>query len=72
MARTGTSRHGGTEGYILLDAVIALLLSITVAGSVLPALRQALRSSEAALERTRSGIEKLNEKVEEGMDELAP
>jgi type II secretory pathway component PulJ len=72
MAKTATSRPGKTEGYILLDATIALLLSALVAASALPALDAALRGAERALESSRSGIEAWNGLVAEGLDDLAP
>jgi type II secretory pathway component PulJ len=72
MGRTAISRPGKTEGYVLLDALIAILLSALIAAVILPGLRSAARGAAARLERAEALVAARNGKVMEGLGDLAP
>lgn len=55
------SSRGRTDGYVLLDALLAILLLSLAAAAVLPGLGITVRSSAGALERAYSLVEARNE-----------
>jgi hypothetical protein len=72
MGRTATSRPGRTEGYVLAEALVAILASALVAASALPAAGAAARGAEAALSRSSAAAAAWNARVLGGLDDLAP
>jgi hypothetical protein len=72
MARIAMSPQGRTEGYLLLDAVIAILLSVVVGASILQGIGAATRRAQAILERSRALVAAWNGSVLEHLDDLAP
>jgi type II secretory pathway component PulJ len=72
MGRTATSRRGRIEGYILLDALLAIFLSAALAAAILPGLSVASRRSMAQLGRAQALVEARNSLVMEHIDDLAP
>jgi type II secretory pathway component PulJ len=72
MARTAIYRPGKIEGYVLLDALFAILLSALVAAAVVPGLRAAARLSAARLERAEALVDARNGNAMERPGELAP
>ncbi len=71
MARTGISRHGRTEGYVLLDAIVAVLLSALIASAVSPCLGAAAKLSAAGLDRARAFVAEENARVMERLGAIA-
>jgi hypothetical protein len=66
MGTKPTYPHGRTEGYILLDAVLAISLAVLLSGAIACGLALAARSSAKGLERTLALI------AERSADALAP
>jgi type II secretory pathway component PulJ len=52
MATMPTSRPGKSDGYVLLDALLATLLAAIISSAVLPGLALAARRSAEHFERT--------------------
>lgn len=60
----GMSRRGNDDGYILIDAVVALLIAALAAGTVLASLGIVVRHAGKARDRALASIETRNADAE--------